>query len=748
MIENSTSSAEKQPENLENNLENSTSEVEVNLDSSSENQALIEKSEEIESETNPTNHVETSSIETHQNQVDESSNLAENSTSTDSNVDAIESVSNDAETIEPSNKESSKEIVEESASKVSNVEATEESPVVSISQTISPAVEESIKTETSVEAEPTEEEIIVVDDHEMEAMEKEEEESAVEDYSGLNKEQLVTVAEQLNRDGDPAVAHRSIQKIKLLFETLFQKELQEAQEKYEADGGDPATFEFKHQSFKQRFEQAVKGIYDKRKINQEFQYKEKGKNLEAKLTLLEQLRKLVDDHEHTPGYDKFKEIREEWKKIGPVGSEHVQNLNASYFSLIDRFYSLSEIYHNLRDFDRKKNLEHKLELLAKIEKLVEEPKISKAMKDLMAYQDEYRSTGPVPKDRLDELKSRLKAAADSIYARRKAFNEERKNWLTEELALKDELIAKVVEFETFTASLTKDWQTKTKELLALQEEWKKIPNRFREKTGDLNKQFWTVFKKFMHNKNDFFKLLDKGKKDVLAQKQALVEEVSSLKDGEDFDGIANRMKEIQQEWKKIAPVFGKDGQKVYEDFKAGIDHFFGRLREQRSGEDKIQSDNLALKDTICAEIEALAVTGEATLKQIDELKDRFRNVGFVPMKSIQKINGRFSKAMIELIDSSKSISSNEKEKLKISLLSNRSTYSSEGVKTLKNQEGYIQKRLQQLRKEVGNLEDNMSMFKLSKNAMSIMDDYNKKINLSRLEIKELESQLQEIRNGE
>lgn len=208
------------------------------------------------------------------------------------------------------------------------------------------------------------------------------------------------------------------------------------------------------------------------------------------------------------------------------------------------------------------------------------------------------------------------------------------------------------------------------------------------------------------------------------------------------------MKEIQQEWKKIAPVFGKDGQKVYEDFKAGIDHFFGRLREQRSGEDKIQSDNLALKDTICAEIEALAVTGEATLKQIDELKDRFRNVGFVPMKSIQKINGRFSKAMIELIDSSKSISSNEKEKLKISLLSNRSTYSSEGVKTLKNQEGYIQKRLQQLRKEVGNLEDNMSMFKLSKNAMSIMDDYNKKINLSRLEIKELESQLQEIRNGE
>ncbi|HRH35645.1 MAG TPA: DUF349 domain-containing protein, partial [Catalimonadaceae bacterium] len=250
------------------------------------------------------------------------------------------------------------------------------------------------------------------------------------------------------------------------------------------------------------------------------------------------------------------------------------------------------------------------------------------------------------------------------------------------------------------------------------------------------------------NKNEFFKNLDKGKKEVLAQKQALVEEVNGLKDGEDFDGIANRMKELQQEWKKIAPVFGKEGQKVYDDFKSGIDHFFGRLRDQRSGEEKVQSENLILKEQICTEIEALAASGTGTKQAVDELKEKFKQVGFVPMKSIQKINGRFSKAMMDLIESSKSIPSNEKEKMKISLLSNRSTYSSEGVKTLKNQEGYIQKRLQQLRKDVGNLEDNMSMFKMSKNAMAIIEDYQKRINLSRLEIKELESQLKEIRQGE
>jgi len=612
----------------------------------------------------------------------------------------------------------------------------------------SPVVDESPVVENLSEPSTSEAELLVVEDHEMEEMEKEDAEIAQEDYSGLDKEQLVKVAEQLNRESDPLLANRAIQKIKPLFDALYTHDKAEALEKYIADGGVSETFEYKHSNMDVRFHQAQKGIYEKRKLNQEFQQKERAKNLEAKLTILDQLRQLVDDHEHTPGYDKFKVIREEWKKIGPVGPEHAQNLNASYYSLIERFYSLSEIYHNLRDFDRKKNLDLKLELIAKIEKLAEEPMISKAMKDLMNYQDEYRSLGPVPKDRLEEIKDRLKKGVDVVYDRRRVFNEDRKKLMNEEIALKEVLLQKIAEFETYVAENAKDWQMKTKDLLQLQDEWKAIPGRFREKTIDLNKHFWTIFKKFMNAKNDFFRQLEKGKKDVLASKQALVDEVESLKTGDDWDGIANRMKQLQGEWRQIAPVFGKEGQKVYDAFKAGIDHFFTRLREQRTGEDKVQFENLSAKESICAEIEALADSGKGNRKKLDELRDQFRNVGFVPMKSIQKINGRFSKAMMDLIDSSSEIHENDKEKLKINLLSNRSTYSTEGVKTLKNQEGYIQKRLQQLRKDVGNLEDNISMFKMSKNAMAMIEDVQKRINLSKLEIKELESQLKEIRTSE
>lgn len=759
MIENSTLSAEQQPENSENNSLNPALEVESNENSSDATGNENLEPTKLQEEPKVTAEEVGSDSENQDiKPIEEINNSAENDTpvfeTTQQSVAEMEqSTLNPIEDADLLPVESNSE---EPVSEI-NVPAnslTAESTNTSVSeQPESPTLEgfgseKNSTSEETLEAEHAEVEIQLVGEHELAEMEKEDEESEIGDFSDLDKEQLVKIVEQLNRDVDPNLAHRSVQKIKPLFDAAYQKDLLEAKEKYEAEGGDPTTFEYKFSGLEHRFQQALKGINEKRKQNQDFQTKERARNLEAKLLLLEQLRQLADDHEHNPGFERFKEIKEEWKKIGPVGAEHAKNLNDSYYILNRRFFDLGEQYHILKDFDRKKNLEHKIELIAKIEKLADEEKISKAMKDLMSYMEEYRSLGPVPKDNFDEIKNRLKTAVDILYNRRKAFNEERKNWLAEETALKEELIQKVLEFETFASQQVKDWQTKTKELLAIQEEWKKAPNRFREKTGEMNKQFWNIFKKFMSNKNEFFKTLDKGKKEVLAQKQALVEEVNGLKDGEDFDGIANRMKELQQEWKKIAPVFGKEGQKVYDDFKSGIDHFFGRLRDQRSGEEKVQSENLILKEQICTEIEALAASGTGTKQAVDELKEKFKQVGFVPMKSIQKINGRFSKAMMDLIESSKSIPSNEKEKMKISLLSNRSTYSSEGVKTLKNQEGYIQKRLQQLRKDVGNLEDNMSMFKMSKNAMAIIEDYQKRINLSRLEIKELESQLKEIRQGE
>lgn len=67
-----------------------------------------------------------------------------------------------------------------------------------------------------------------------------------EDYSSFDKEQLVKIVEQLNREGDPNAAHRGCSEIKPIFDVLYQKDKAEALEKFVADGGDANSFEFKH----------------------------------------------------------------------------------------------------------------------------------------------------------------------------------------------------------------------------------------------------------------------------------------------------------------------------------------------------------------------------------------------------------------------------------------------------------------------------------------------------------------------
>jgi hypothetical protein len=741
MQENSTLLSDQNPNEETQNQETTVQETVSTETSSQDIKAELPSSESSEEVSTLPDHSESNSEPELDISPDTVTSPAESSDLAEAQLESSE-MSEAQVTEEPS-----KELEPNSEVFVEEMNSLSEETDVEV-ETLPETVVGEVKSEAVTEAEP-QVEMLVVEEHELEELENHEAEIHLEDYSGLDLEQLVKLAEQLNRDSDPVTSHRVIQKIRPLFDALYQHDKNEAFEKFVGEGNDKDSFEFKNHNLEVRFFQAIKGINEKRKLNQEFQTKERAKNLESKLTLLEQLRQLVDDHEHTPGYDKFKQIREDWKKIGPVGPEHAQNLNASFYSLIERFYSLSEIYHNLKDFDRKKNLELKLELVGKIEKLADEPSMARAMKDLMSYQDEYRSLGPVPKERFEEIKERLKKAVDVLYEKRKEFNEQRKKWLAEEISAKEVLVEKVAEFENFASDQIKEWQAKTKELLALQEEWKAIPGKFREKTTDLNKKFWTVYKKYMHNKNEFFKNLDKGKKDLLSQKRALVDEVNSLKEGEDWDGIVNRMKELQAEWKNLPPVFGKEGQKIYEAFKSGIDHFFTRLRDRRSGEDKEQRANLEKKENLCKEIEEAAEKGIGTREMVEGFKESFKNMGFVPTKLIQKINSRFTRAIMDLVDKSTLIPKEEKEKYKINLLnSNKSVFAAEGVKSLKNQEGYIKNRLQQLKRDLGNLEDNVSMFKMSKNAMALIEDVQKRINLIKLEIKELESQLKEIRAGE
>src|SRR5690606_34073428 len=108
----------------------------------------------------------------------------------------------------------------------------------------------------------------------------------------------------------------------------------------------------------------------------------------------------------------LKEIQNEWRSIGPVPSQYVRSLWANYSALIDRFYDKRSIYFELKELDRKKNLEAKLEICEKAERLDQVENIKEAIKELNQLHEEFKHIGPVPKDEQEEVWRRFKAASD------------------------------------------------------------------------------------------------------------------------------------------------------------------------------------------------------------------------------------------------------------------------------------------------------------------------------------------------
>lgn len=86
----------------------------------------------------------------------------------------------------------------------------------------------------------------------------------------------------------------------------------------------------------------------------------------------------------------------------------------TYHHHVEKFYDFININKELRDLDLKKNLELKIELSEKAEKLDEEKSVVTAFKTLQKFHAQWREIGPVPNEDRDVVWERFKEATRVI----------------------------------------------------------------------------------------------------------------------------------------------------------------------------------------------------------------------------------------------------------------------------------------------------------------------------------------------
>lgn len=398
-----------------------------------------------------------------------------------------------------------------------------------------------------------------------------------------------------------------------------------------------------------RFSTAYAKFNRKRKEYFDQQEKEKEENTVKKYALLEELKAIVEA-EKVSAINEVREIQNKWKEIGYVLQKDFANLSQTYKHYLDIFYTLRGHYNELRDKDRQYNLDDKNRLIQEIEDMIPEEdnlsrdKWNELTNRLNSLQEIWRTTGHVPKENAEEVISRYRNALDRFFEARSGFYQEQDQQREENGTAKQALLEKLKPYADYQSDKARDWNTATNEVLAVQEEWKKIGPAPKE----VNKELWKTYREicdtFFNRKGNFFKSFDDDRQANLDRKNAICEEAESLMNSEDWESTSERLKTLQSEWKEIGPVHERFSNKIWKRFRAACDHFFNARTKAGGSSGDGQKDNLGKKEDILKQMEALLASED----NADEVAEAFKNLqvdwkstGHVPFKEKDRVNGAF-----------------------------------------------------------------------------------------------------------
>jgi hypothetical protein len=484
----------------------------------------------------------------------------------------------------------------------------------------------------------------------------------------------------------------------------------------------------------------------KRAIFLENLEKEKQENLKIKQNILEELKALISSEETLKKtYDDFKSLQERWRDAGMVPKAEVNNLWQNYHFLVEKFFDKVKINKELKDLDLKKNLEQKIDLCEKAEELLLENSIIKSFKELQRLHDLWKEIGPVSSEKNDDIWERFKSATDKINQRRRDHYNKLQAEHEENLQQKVALCESAEQLLATEVNSLKDWQTKTNQFNELFKVWKTIGPASKKQNDEIWTRFRTSMDSFFKDKKEYFGKLKDQQINNYNLKLDLAIRAEAIKDSTDWRDTTKELINMQKEWKEIGPVPRKHSDKIWKRFRAACDEFFNNKSNHFSTVRNEENENMKKREELIKLVTEAKFDGEKS-ENLNKLKDfqrQWTEIGFVPFKEKDRLQSEFRNAVNKKLDEL-NISSTEISlahyKSKIEVVKD----SPEGNKSLSRERSFIQNKISKLRDDINVWENNIGFLANSKNANVFKEQFEKKIDAAKEELKTLEAKIKLI----
>ena len=530
------------------------------------------------------------------------------------------------------------------------------------------------------------------------------------------------IAQEVDNPDKDEVDH-----LKTMFYKLHIAEREKEQKEYLEAGGDPEKYQVKPDEDEEAFKAEMTIIREKRaKIFQQ-QEAEKQDNLQKKLDIIEKIKAMATSPEQAnKSYNDFKTLQQEWKEIKAVPADKANELWRNYQLYVEQFYDLLNLNREAREYDFKKNLEKKTHLCEEAEKLADEPDVISAFHQLQELHQQYRETGPVAKEKREEIWSRFKAASTVINKRHQQFFDDLRAKEEDNLTRKTALCEKVEAIAKQENKGTADWERRTNEIIDVQKEWKTIGFAPQKMNVKIFERFRAACDDFFSRKAEFFKERKAMLYENVGKKKALVEKAQALTDSTEWKSTSDKLIALQKEWKTIGPVPKKIGDKLWSDFLAACNHFFEARNTATSSVYNEEKANLEKKRSIVAQLKEIADKAESDAQdKVMDLIDEYNAVGHVPFRDKDKIYKEYHDILDRL---NKELNISVARRKLDNFKSNLKNIAKHGDEAIDNERARLFRRYEQLKSEINTYENNIGFLNVSsKKGNSLIDEMNRKV---------------------
>lgn len=296
---------------------------------------------------------------------------------------------------------------------------------------------------------------------------------------------------------------------------------------------------------------------------------------------------------------------------------------------------------------REDNLKVKQDILTEMKNLIQnEDNMQRAFEQFHELQARWRSTGPVPQGKLQDLWLTYKLYTDKFYELLKINRE------LQELDYKRNLDAKITICEKAEELVNEpSLNTALQTLQFLQNKWRETGRVSHDKSSEIWERFKAAGDKVYERRREYYNQLKQRYAENLEAKNSLIGKLEELMKeapvkANDWVEKGKAIVELQNEWKKIGYADKKSNDEVWEKFRGICDKFFSGKNEFFTNLKREHADNLQAKNELCMQAEALAESSDwkKTTEELKRLQQEWKKTGSAGERHNQKVWERFRKA--------------------------------------------------------------------------------------------------------